>query len=76
MGLLPLAIGMPGRFTDTVDKERKIFKGTAGKLVGIVLEDSEYDRIATVETEEIVLQKQPVHLLIELCSNNTETNGK
>ena len=29
-----LAVGMPIRLTDTVDKERRLFKGTPGKIFG------------------------------------------
>ena len=72
MGLLPLVENMPVRFTDTVDKEKKVFKHTAGILRKIELEDEEADRVLTCTDTEIVLQRMPTLLQIEISEGHDE----
>ena len=45
MGLLPLVRDMPVYFTDTVDRERRIFKNTRGRLIAWQLHPSEHAAI-------------------------------
>ena len=72
MGLLPLVQDMPVRFTDTVDREKKAFKHTAGILRKIVLEDEEADRVMTCTEPEVVLQRMPTLLQIEISEGHDE----
>ena len=45
MGLLPLVLDMPIRFTDTIDRDKTIFKHTSGILKKIILSDAEAERV-------------------------------
>ena len=70
MGLLPLVINMPIRFTDTVDREKKIFKQTTGILKKIRVSEEERKRIMSEVADEtqIVLKSMPKALTIEILS--------
>ena len=45
MGLLPCVRGLPMRFTETVDREKRIFKNTRGVLEGWELSDLDAERV-------------------------------
>ena len=65
MGLCPLVRGIPVRFSETVDRERQIFKHTRGVLTGWELTARERDRVAgSAEEEEIVLTSMPRRLFV------------
>ena len=64
MGLFPLVKDLPIRFTSTVDKKRKIFKFTAGTIVGWTLDPIDVAPVEATTDREIVLQKQPLMIFI------------
>ena len=64
MGLFPLVKNLPIRFTSTVDKKRKIFKFTAGTIVGWTLDPIDVTRVEATSDAEIILQKQPLMIFI------------
>ena len=45
MGLLPCVRGLPVRFTETVDREKRIFKNIRGVLGGWELSDLDAERV-------------------------------
>ena len=59
MGLFPLVMGLPVRFTMTVDKKRNIFKYTAGHIVGWTLDPVDVARVERYTELEIHLENLP-----------------
>ena len=72
MGLLPLVLDMPIRFTDNVDREQKLFKNTGGRLKKVVLPGEEARRVSGCQECEVGLQKMPVCLRIEVTEGREE----
>ena len=57
--------GLLVRFTCTVDKKRKVFKFTSGKIIGWTLHPID-EALVTESTEpEIILQKQPLAIYVK-----------
>ena len=70
-GLLPLVENLPVRFTDAIDRSAKdqgVFKHTRGILRGWELPEEESMRVQELSDWEIVLQKRPRKLYIEVPS--------
>ena len=68
-GLLPLVVDLPVRFTDAIDrkaKEQGVFKHTRGVLRGWDLPEEEDIRVRGLAEWEIVLQRRPTKLHIEV----------
>ena len=65
MGLFPMVQGLPVRFTCTVEKKRKIFKFTCGKIVGWTLDPVDEERVAASTELEIILQKKPLAIYVK-----------
>ena len=72
MGLFPCVGNMPVRFTDTIDRDLNIFKNTAGVLKKVVLPDEEGARVDACTDSEIVLQKMPMCLRVEITEGRDE----
>ena len=66
MGLLPCVRGLPMRFTETVDREKRIFKNTRGVLEGWELSDLDAERVRDERSMEVFLRNHPKHLLVKL----------
>jgi len=60
------------RFTDNVDRDKRIFKNTSGKLKQVVLPPDEAQRVQGCSDSEVVLQKLPVSLRIEVSEGLDE----
>ena len=81
-GLLPLVANLPVRFTDAIDrkaKEQGVFKHTRGILRGWELPDDEEERVRSLAEWEIVLQRRPTKLYIEVPTGTKlmpEIHGK
>ena len=60
MGLFPLVKDLPIRFTTTVDKKRKIFKFSAGAIIGWTLDPVDVARVEACTDPEMVLEKLPL----------------
>jgi len=70
-GLLPLVANLPVRFTDAVGREAKeqgVFKHTRGILRGWELPEDEDERVKLLKEWEIILQRRPAKLFIEVPS--------
>ena len=70
-GLLPLVLDLPVRFTDSIGKKAReagVFKHTRGIVRGWELEPEEEERLSQTEEPEVVLQKRPKTLYIEVPS--------
>ena len=65
MGLFPMVSGLPVRFTSTVDKKRKLFKFTSGKIKGWTLHPDDEKLVAESTEPEIILQKQPLAIYVK-----------
>ena len=68
-GLLPLVVNLPIRFTEAIDrvaKEQGVFKHTRGVLRGWEIPEEEADRVQQLTEWEIVLQRRPTKLYIEV----------
>ena len=68
-GLFPMVEGLPVRFTDTPDRKARevdVFKNARGWLRGWALEDTEKERIGQLTDAEVVLQRRPSRLFIEM----------
>ena len=65
MGFFPASYNLPVRFTQTLDKDRRILKGTTGRLVGWDLNDIDHEKIQACRDREVVLDKLPKALLIK-----------
>jgi hypothetical protein len=66
MGMLPLVLGMPMRFTYSESREQGVFKHSRGHLRGWILTEQEKQRIQDIQDPEIVLHDRPLRLLIEV----------
>ena len=69
LGLLPLALNLPVRFTEHINntaKEMGIFKHTRGIIRGWELTEDEGKRIEESTEWEIVLRRRPIKLYIEV----------
>ena len=66
MGLLPLVKGMPIRFTNSIDKERGVFKHARGVLVGWELQDLDFQTLQSNANEEHVLEFTPKRLFVQM----------
>ena len=82
-GLLPLVLDLPVRFTDAPNptaREQGIFKHARGILRGWKLEEEEQARVEQqADASEIVLQRRPSQLFIEVPTANSKlalTNGE
>ena len=68
-GLLPLVLNLPIRFTESLGKTARkqgVFKHSRGVLCGWQLPPEEENRIEALEDPEVVLQKRPLALHIEV----------
>ena len=68
-GLLPLAINLPVRFADALGraaKEQGAFKHARGILRGWELSAEEDERVKSLRDWEVVLQRRPVKLFMEV----------
>ena len=68
-GLFPAVIGLPIRFTESIDKssrEQGVFKHSRGILVGMKLFDKERARLEELVDNEVVLKQRPAELMIEV----------
>ena len=72
MGILPLAIDMPMRFTETESRDAGVFKHTRCVLKEIEVDPEEKDRIEACEDAEIALCQQPKHLCVEIETKTGE----
>lgn len=81
-GLFPLVLDLPVRFTDAPNataREQGVFKNARGWLRGWDLTEGEQQRLAEMSDPEVVLQRRPQHLYIELEAPTREmprTQGK
>ena len=81
-GLFPLVLDLPVRFTDAPNasaREQGVFKNARGWLRGWDLMEEEQARLAEMTEPEVVLQRRPKHLYIELEAPTREmprTEGK
>jgi hypothetical protein len=66
MGLLPLVKGMPIRFTNSIDRERGVFKHARGVLVGWELQNLDFETLQKSANEEHVLEFTPKRLFIQM----------
>ena len=66
MGMLPLVLDMPMRFSYSENRLQGVFKHSRGHLRGWVLPEDERERIQDIQDPEIVLQGRPLKLLIEV----------
>ena len=66
MGLLPLVKDMPIRFTDTVDREKGMFKNSRGILTGWTLQPLDAQRIRGEDAAEMVLSERPLFLFVRI----------
>ncbi len=66
MGMLPLVLDMPMRFTYSENREQGVFKHSRSHLRGWILTEQERQRIQDIQDPEIVLQDRPLKLLIEV----------
>ena len=81
-GLFPLVLDLPVRFTDAPNasaREQGVFKNARGWLRGWDLTEEEKARLAEMTEPEVVLQRRPKHLYIELEAPTRQmplTDGK
>ena len=59
MGLLPLVLDMPIRFTESLNRDYGVYKHSRGWIRGWKLTDAEEQRLAHSEDPEIVLLEPP-----------------
>ena len=64
MGLFPMVYNLPVTFTTTVDKKRKLFKFTSGRIVGWTLDVEDEKRVRESLDGEIMLEKQPTMIFV------------
>ena len=72
-GMLPLVLDLPVRFTqepDPKDRFRGVYTNARGWLRGWDLPPEEEKRLETDTAAEVVLQKRPLNLYIEMASQN------
>ena len=72
-GMLPLVLDLPIRFTQEPtrgDRLKGIFTNARGWIRGWTLPEDEEKRVAADESAELVLQKRPLQIHIELASAN------
>ena len=70
MGLLPMVLNLPVRFTQTEDAKVGAVKNARGTLVGWTLPDVEVERLQHCIEQEVVLELRPLQLLIKLKRPN------
>ena len=81
-GMLPVVLDLPIRFTQEPargDQLNGVFTNARGWIRGWNLPDDETERVANDTSAELVLQKRPLQLHIELASANNNlplVNGK
>ena len=81
-GLLPLVLNLPLRFTESLrraEREMGIFKHTRGILRGWEIEDAEAERLNAVTHPEVVFNRRPLKLYIEVptaTSKLAKTKGE
>ena len=73
MGILPLVIDMPMRFTETESRDAGAFKRTRCVLKEIVVDPEEQERIEACDDAEIALCHQPKYLCVEMETKTGET---
>ena len=66
LGLFPCVRDMPVRFTDTMDRERGIFKNARGILKGWQLQPLDAQRASCEDCEELVLTALPEYLFVHI----------
>lgn len=66
MGLCPLALDMPVRFTETVSKDRQIFKHGRGVIAGWTLGALDAERVRTEDSSEMALTRMPSYVFIKI----------
>ena len=68
MGLFPIVLNLPVRFTQTEDASVGAVKNARGTLIGWTLPEVEAARLQNLAEEEVVLEQRPIQLLIKLKS--------
>ena len=68
LGLFPLIAGMPTRFTETYDRDARVFKHATATLVGWGLSPADVLRIEASDEPEVALQDCPSFLAARLTS--------
>ena len=79
MGMLPLVLDMPVRFTNSENREQGVFKHSRGHLRGWCLTEDERERMRDIQGPEIVLKDRPLKLFVEVETATKEmpdTHGK
>ena len=66
MGTFPCVRNLPVRFTDTIDRNLKIFKHSRGVLVGWDLHEVDAERLRGFDGAEAVLTYKPKSLIVKI----------
>ena len=79
MGLFPLVLDMPVRFTESLNRDYGVFKHSRGSIRGWKLKTEECERLSTTVDPEVVLLELPIEIYIEVetaTSTMPKTNGQ
>ena len=71
MGLFPCVRDLPVRFTETVDREKGIFKNSRGVLKGWELSELDAQRVTAATTAEVCLCQRPRFLYVQVAGEPT-----